>query len=66
MKSIWFQEKFVGGEFLGEKYMVSSKSLWVESFWVKSIWFQEKFVGGEFLGEKYMVSRNVCGWRVSG
>ena len=25
MKSIWFQEKFVGGEFLGEKYMVSGK-----------------------------------------
>ena len=25
MKSIWFQEKFVGGEFLAEKYMVSRK-----------------------------------------
>ena len=25
MKSIWLQEKFVGGEFLGEKYMVSRK-----------------------------------------
>ena len=25
MKSIRFQEKFVGGEFLGEKYMVSRK-----------------------------------------
>ena len=82
MKSIWFQEKFVGGEFLGEKYMAArkncgwripglkvygcKKNLWVESSWVKSIWFQEKFVGGEFLGEKYMVSRKVCGWRVPG
>ena len=25
MKSIWFQEKFVGGKFLGEKYMASRK-----------------------------------------
>ena len=66
MKSIWFQEKIVGGEFLGEKYMAAKKSLWVESFWVKSIWLQEKFVGGEFLGEKYMAARKVCGWRVSG
>ena len=55
MKSIWLQEKFVGGEFLGEKYMVARK-VCVES-WV---------VGGEFLGEKYMVARKVCGWRVSG
>ena len=58
MKGIWLQEKFVGGEFLGEKY---KKSLWVESFWL-----QEKFVGGEFLGEKYMAARKVCGWRVPG
>ena len=56
MKSIWFQEKFVGGEFLGESIWFQEK-FWLESFWVKSIWFQEKFVGGEFLGEKYMVSR---------
>ena len=69
MKSIWFQEKIVGGEFLGEKYMAAKKNMWVESFWVKSIWLQEKIVGGEFrefLGEKYMVSRKNCGWRVSG
>ena len=25
MKSIWLQEKFVGGEFLGEKYMAAKK-----------------------------------------
>ena len=25
MKSIWLQEKFVGGEFLGEKYMAARK-----------------------------------------
>ena len=25
MKSIWLREKFVGGEFRGEKYMVSRK-----------------------------------------
>ena len=82
MKSIWLQEKNVGGEFLGEKYMAARKVchpetlhpqtfletiyFWVESSWVKSIWFQEKFVGGEFLGKKYMVSRKNCGWRVSG
>ena len=50
MKSIWLQEKFVGGEFLGEKYMAATKKLRVESFWVKSIWLQPKN----------------CGWRVSG
>ena len=66
MNSIWLQEKFVGGEFLGEKYMATRKKLWVESFWVKSIWLQKKNVGGEFLGEKYMAARKVCGWRVSG
>ena len=68
MKSIWFQEKFVGGEFLGEKYQTFLAAIyfWVESSWVKSIWFQEKFVGGEFLGEKYMAARKVCGWRVPG
>ena len=26
VKSIWFQAKIVGGEFLGEKYMVSRKN----------------------------------------
>jgi len=26
VKSIWLQEKFVAGEFLGEKYMVSRKN----------------------------------------
>ena len=26
MKSIWLQEKFVGGEFLGEKYMAAKKN----------------------------------------
>ena len=57
MKSIWLQEKFVGGEFLGEKYMVSRKVCEWRVPGVKSIWLQEKFVGGEFLGEKYMVSR---------
>ena len=66
MQNIWLEERFVGGEFLGEKYMAAIKNLWVDSFWVKSIWLQEKFVGGEFLAEKYMVSRKVCGWRVSG
>jgi len=25
VKSIWLQEKFVGGEFLGEKYMAARK-----------------------------------------
>ena len=25
MKSIWLQEKFAGGKFLGEKYMVARK-----------------------------------------
>ena len=25
MKSIWLQEKFVGGEFLGKKYMAARK-----------------------------------------
>ena len=66
MKSIWFQDKFVGGEFLGEKYMAARKICGWESSWVKSIWFQEKFVSGEFLGEKYMAARKVCGWRVPG
>ena len=63
MNSIWLQEKFVGGEFLGEKYMAARKNC---SFWVKSAWLQEMFVSGEFLAEKYMAARKICGWRVSG
>ena len=27
MKRIWLQEKFVGGEFLGEKYMAAKKNV---------------------------------------
>ena len=66
MKSIWLQEKIVGGEFLDAKYMAARKICGWRASWVKSIWLQEKFVGGEFLGEKYMAARKIVGGELSG
>ena len=58
MKSIWPQKKYVGGEFLGEKYM--------GEFLGEKYMAAKKIVGGEFLGEKYMAAKKNCGWRGSG